>query len=282
MRCLKVLPASSGRPRYETNTVTFCVAAAAWPREPLSMNAAALVFRFRMALFVLLYVLGFLPPWDWRAAGRGTLWLSASTWLAKSGSIGLENATLGVTVAALLCLVIGALLRVWGTAYLGSGVMGGSSMQGDTIVAGGPYRYLRNPLYLGSCLLALGVSILMPPSGALFFLLALGGLVLCLIFAEERFLRVRSGDMYRHYCRAVPRLFPFRGAGKVASAGRPRWVQALLAEIYPVAVTLCFAVFAWRFNAEILIRCVLISYGASLVVRALAGGRMIGTRVDPV
>jgi hypothetical protein len=54
----------------------------------------------------------------------------------------------------------------------------------------------------------------------------------------------------------------------VISPARPHWLQALVAETYPIAFTLCFAIFAWRYNARILIQCLLICYGCSLVIRA--------------
>ena len=139
--------------------------------------------------------------------------------------------------------MVGAILRVWGTAYLGSGVMRDSAMQGEQFVAAGPYRYVRNPLYLGSWLLALGVSILMPPSGAAFFLLAFSVFVLLLISAEERFLAAKQGDVYQQYRRRVPRLLPRMAAGNIAPSARPQWWQAFLAETYPIAITLCFAGF---------------------------------------
>jgi protein-S-isoprenylcysteine O-methyltransferase Ste14 len=235
------------------------------------MNAAALAFRFRVAIFVLLYLLGFLPPWgaNFHGGNDGTLWLAASTLAARSGWIGLAGATLAVTLVALACLAIGAVLRVWGTAYLGSGIMTGVAMQGQELVAAGPYRHVRNPLYLGSWLLALAASILMPPSGAAFFLLTFSAFALFLISAEERFLTAQLGDVYQKYCRLVPRLWPRIGTVEAASSARPHWLQALLAETYPIAFTLCFAIFAWRFNARILIRCLLICYGLSLIMRAI-------------
>ncbi len=233
------------------------------------MNLVALGFRFRVILFVLLYVVGFFPPWDWRSGTHTSLWLAASTWVARSGWLGLASATLTVTVAALGCLVLGAILRVWGTAYLGSGVMRDTRLRGEAFVAAGPYRYVRNPLYLGAWLLSLGISILMPPGGAAFFLPAFTVFSLVLISAEERFLSATQGEAYRQYCRRVPRLFPWRMAGDAAPPVSPRWLQAVLAETYPIGITICFAVFAWRYNARILVRCVLICYGLSLVVRAL-------------
>jgi protein-S-isoprenylcysteine O-methyltransferase Ste14 len=235
-------------------------------------NAGVLAFRFRVFIFVSLYLIGFLAPWEFRAGHQGTLWLAASTLLARGGWISLAAATVAVTLVSLACLVLGTILRVWGTAYLGSSVMRGAAMQGEAFVAAGPYGYVRNPLYLGSWLLALGVSVLMPPSGAAFFLVAYSAVVLLLIRAEERFLSAKQGEVYQQYRRSVPRLWPrFPGSHAAPSAARPRWVQALLAETYAVAITLCFAVLAWRYNARILVQCVLICYGVSLVVRALTG-----------
>jgi protein-S-isoprenylcysteine O-methyltransferase Ste14 len=238
------------------------------------MNAGSLLFRFRVFIFVLLYLVGFWAPWDVRSGSRDTLWLAASTWLARTGWISLASATLVVTLAALVCLVVGAILRVWATAYIGSGVMSGFTMHGDKVVAAGPYRYVRNPLYLGAWLLALGVSILMPPSGAAVFLVALSIFVSVLISEEERFLALKQGDLYQQYRRSVPRLLP-RSAG-VPSSGSPHWWQAILAETYPIAFTICFALYAWRYNARILIRYLLICYGISLVMRAWTTRPMAG------
>ena len=237
-------------------------------------NAAPLAFRFRVFIFVSLYLLGFLAPWEFPRRHPGTLWLAASTFLARGGWVSLAAATVAVTLVSLACLVLGTILRVWGTAYLGSGVMRSAAMQGDVFVAAGPYRYVRNPLYLGSWLLALGVSVLMPPSGAAFFLVAFSVFVLLLIRAEERFLSAKQGEVYHQYRRTVPRFWPrlwprTSGSHASPSAAPPRWGQALLAETYAVAITLCFAVLAWRYNARILVQCVLICYGVSLVVRAL-------------
>lgn len=231
-------------------------------------------FRFRVPIFLLLYSLGFLAPWGHLipAWTKGTLWLAASTVLARSGWIGLAAATLTVTIVALGCLAAGAALRVWGTTFLGSAVMRGAALHGDRIVAAGPYRYMRNPLYLGSWLLALAVSILMPPSGALFFLLSTSAFLLFLISAEEGFLSATGGDTYQHYLRAVPRLLPRFTSGATPSPARPLWADALLAELFPISFTVCFAAFAWRYNARILIQCLLVCYGLSLVGRAFTRG----------
>jgi protein-S-isoprenylcysteine O-methyltransferase Ste14 len=234
------------------------------------MKVAAPAFRFRLPVFLLLYFLGFFPPWEWGApsSSSGTLWLASSTLFARSGWISLASATGMVTAVALACLVMGTILRVWGTAYLGHSVMRGTAMQGSRFVAAGPYRYVRNPLYLGAWWLACGISILMPPGGACFFLIAFGLFVLFLISSEELFLSVKLGDVYEQYRRYVPRLLPRVRGVAVTTAARPEWAQAALAETYPIAFTVCFGIFAWRYNARVLIQCLLICYGFSLVVRA--------------
>jgi protein-S-isoprenylcysteine O-methyltransferase Ste14 len=215
------------------------------------MKVAALAFRFRILVFVLLYLLGFFPPWAWGVGGRthGTLWLASSAVVARSGWISLAAATVMVTAVALTCLVIGTLLRVWGAAYPGHRVMRNTGMQGSRVLAAGPYRYVRNPLSMGAWLLAIGASILMPPGGACLFLICFSIFALFLISSEERFL-------------------PDASAVAVTFTSRPKWVQAALAETYPIAFTVCFTTFAWRYNARVLIQCLLICLGFSLVLRA--------------
>jgi protein-S-isoprenylcysteine O-methyltransferase Ste14 len=236
------------------------------------MKAATPAFRFRVFIFLLLYLFGFVPPWEWNSGNRshGTLWLAASTLFAHSGWIGLAAATATVTSIALVCLAMGTIWRVWGTAYIGWGVVRDPAMQADRLISAGPYRYVRNPLYLGSWLLAVGVSILMPPSGAGFFLSAFSIFVLFLISAEERFLSAKLGEAYQQYCRRVPRLLPRVAVGDGPWPGRPNWVKAIFAETYPLAFTVCFAIFAWRYDARVLVQCLLICCGLSLIMRAFA------------
>src|SRR5579862_9466879 len=101
------------------------------------MKATTLAFRFRVWVFLALYCVGFLAPWDGFFAGgsRGTLWLAASTLLARTGWMSLASSTLAVTIAALCCCVLGAIFRIWGIAYLGASTARSSSMQAESIVA---------------------------------------------------------------------------------------------------------------------------------------------------
>jgi len=61
--------------------------------------------------------------------------------------------------AAALALLAG-LVRTWGAAYLRSEVVHDPSLRLEGVVADGPYRHVRNPLYLGTVLLGIGFGFL--------------------------------------------------------------------------------------------------------------------------
>jgi protein-S-isoprenylcysteine O-methyltransferase Ste14 len=233
-------------------------------------QATPFEFRFRMPILVLLYVLGFWAPWE-RSGGANP----ATTWLVLSGSLArlhwlpLATATETVTIAAILCAFAGALLRIWGAAWLGSTIVASSRMHAHGVLADGPYRHLRNPLYLGSLLFSLAIAILMPLSGALVFLVASLLFYLRLILGEEAYLAVQQGDAYLDYKQRVPRLVPALRSRIPASGARPNYAQGLLGELYPFGMACCFLVLAWRYNSQLLIQALLICFGLSLVVRAL-------------
>ena len=109
----------------------------------------------------------------------------------------------------------------------------------------------------------------MPVSGAIFTLIAVLLFELRLIFGEEAFLARKLGPDYEAYKQAVPRLVPKMRPSIGSADVRPKWLQSIVSEILPVGFTVCFAVFAWRYNAFLLTKCLLICFGVSLVVKAL-------------
>ena len=236
------------------------------------MKATQFEFRFRIIIILLLYTLGFWAPWTWTAGHYGppstTAWLVIPTLLSRWGWMRLDQASLLVTWLAIAFGVAGAALRVWGTAYLSASVVHSSAMHGDQVMASGPYRYLRNPLYLGSYLLGLSIAILMPPSGAVVFAVLIGVFYFRLILGEEAFLAGQAGDSYLTYKKQVPRLIPRLCPRIPASATKPQWLTSLLAEIFPAGFALCLAVLAWRYEPLVLVKCLLVSFGLSLVLRA--------------
>ncbi len=234
------------------------------------MKATSFEFRFRILIAILLYVIGFWAPWTryGAVAPDTTAWLALSTTLAGWHWLTVSQATLLVTCLAILFCFAGAALRIWGTAYLGSSVVHSMEMQAGRIVASGPYRFVRNPLYLGTWLFSIGVSILMPPSGAIFFLLATFLFYFRLILGEEHYLAAQLGEPYLEYCRRVRRVVPSLRPQLPASGLQAQWMQGWVGEVFPFAFACCLAALAWQYNAQLLIRCVLICFGLSLLARA--------------
>jgi protein-S-isoprenylcysteine O-methyltransferase Ste14 len=83
----------------------------------------------------------------------------------------------------------------------------------------GPYAHTRNPLYLGSMLMAAGFAVALL-SWLVAVVLAVGFVVIYVpvIASEERFLRATFPD-FEAYCRRVPRLIPRWTAARPIGAG---------------------------------------------------------------
>jgi protein-S-isoprenylcysteine O-methyltransferase Ste14 len=73
----------------------------------------------------------------------------------------------------------------------------------------GPYRLVRNPMYIGGVSMLLGLGFyLTSVSMALFALIAFLLIHTFVVFAEEPGLRKRFGQEYEDYCKSVPRWIP--------------------------------------------------------------------------
>jgi len=229
------------------------------------------LFRFRMLIMASIVILGFWSPWL-RYGHIGSP-IPLLEWLAlqvsRAGLLSFTFATPVVIVCGSILAALGAALRIWGSACLGSATVIHSQMQAGSVVADGPYRFVRNPLYLGMILWVAALSLLMPASGALFTLLAVPLVILALIRGEENFLSSQAGGAYQIYLRSVPRLFPRLRSNLATTGNQPHWVPAILSEITPIGVFATLAFFSWTYNNRLMIRVVLISFGLSLVVRAL-------------
>src|SRR5215469_7506088 len=89
-------------------------------------------------------------------------------------------------IAALFCFA-NALIRTWGTAYLNPEVMVDKRLHTTRLVADGPYRHLRNPLYFGNILLGIGFGLMASRIG--FVILVLG----MILFDYRLILREEAG-----------------------------------------------------------------------------------------
>lgn len=114
---------------------------------------------------------------------------------------------------------IGLWLRAYAAGYL---------HKQEVLTVTGPYAYTRNPLYLGSAILALGTGVATHSWISL--------LILCVYFAlfysivmrrEEKELRPRHGAAFEEYARAVPLFIPRLTAAKLSedSAGSFSFAQ---------------------------------------------------------
>ena len=103
--------------------------------------------------------------------------------------------------------IAGSLLLVLPGLWL-RGYAAGYVKKNRELTQTGPYAYTRNPLYLGSILIAAGfaVALLSWPVAAILSAMFLI-IYVPVIASEERFLRANFAD-FDSYCRRVPRLLP--------------------------------------------------------------------------
>jgi protein-S-isoprenylcysteine O-methyltransferase Ste14 len=161
------------------------------------------------------------------AADAITNWLARAA--ARTPTSNDYRLTLG---AGALFTATAALLRTWATSYLKSEVMIAARVQTAHLVADGPYRHVRNPLYLGNILLAVGFGVMASRAG--FVVMVLGMVVFCyrLILREEAGIAAQQGESYRAYCAAVPRLWPALHPKVPSAGGSPNWRDGLLGEAF--------------------------------------------------
>jgi protein-S-isoprenylcysteine O-methyltransferase Ste14 len=223
-----------------------------------------------MMINMVIVCLGFWAPWieAWGIGKRISLFEALALELSRLGLFRFTVAAPVVIVAAALIAAIAAILRVWGAAWLGPTTVQHGQMQAGVVMADGPYRYVRNPLYLGVWFIVAALAFIMPPSGALFTMVMLTVFLLRLILGEEAFLTAEIGEPYLNYMRAVPRLIPRLRSNLPPTGRKPHWLLAILSEITPIGIFVTLAFFSWSYNNWLIVRAILVSFGVSLVVRA--------------
>ena len=151
----------------------------------------------------------------------------------------IASGELRTTMFARIVIAVGALLvflaaavRTWGAAYLRTEVVHDTAQHSEALVADGPFRYTRNPLYLATLLMAAGIGVLASRSGFVFLVLANWIFVYRLIFREEESLLKTQGESYRAYWRAVPRFWPALRLRIPSGNRQPDWGQAFAGESF--------------------------------------------------
>jgi protein-S-isoprenylcysteine O-methyltransferase Ste14 len=160
-----------------------------------------------------------------------------------------ENSTqfghyvIGFFALGTLSAALGALIRSWAESYLHSSIVHDAALHGEQLVADGPYRHVRNPLYLGNLLLATGIGLLASRSGFLVISIGMWLFVYRLILREETTLLQSQGESYRRYRSAVPRLLPSLTPRVPASGAKPNWLDGFTGELFMWSGAAAMAVF---------------------------------------
>jgi protein-S-isoprenylcysteine O-methyltransferase Ste14 len=219
------------------------------------MQATPFEFRNRFWIFGAFYWLGF--TFYTLDHVNVVQWI-ADHFAVPDSTHELSLVRLGLGIGAFFCFLCAA-LRTWGTAYLRADVMQDSSLHAEKIVADGPYRHVRNPLYLGGMLLALGMGFFMSCLGFVFAVVGVFVFSLRLIGLEESNMRKERGDSFAEYCRRVPRLIPSLTPRVAAGGIQPRWGQAFLGELFMWGFFVAVATFAATQNQRIFLGVIVVS-----------------------
>ena len=127
--------------------------------------------------------------------------------------------------------VLGEAIRLWGVRHIGAISRTRSERLGP-LIDSGPFRYVRNPLYIGNVLLWVGFAV----TARLWWLAPVAFALLAaeyhaIVGWEERLLVQRIGDAYREYMTRVPRWIPtLRASGSDRAATSFSWLETLFSE----------------------------------------------------
>jgi hypothetical protein len=121
-----------------------------------------------------------------------------AAWIA--GAILIFSAREYPNIPGIFVCFIGASLRYWASGFL----------RKDTRPAvGGPYAWVRNPLYLGTYLMAVGAAMAISQWALLLVISVVFAMIYHFIILEEEVkLDKIFGKPYLTYCQLVPRFFP--------------------------------------------------------------------------
>jgi len=145
---------------------------------------------------------------------------------------------------AAILLAVAALLRTWASSYLRAGVVYAAEVKTDSLIAGGPYRLVRNPLYFANILMVIGMGAMMSRTGFLVAAVAMLVFSYRLILREEAGLRASLGNQYEGYSKVVPRLWPSLWPRIASAGGQAKWTEGFRAELWYWGFAAALATFA--------------------------------------
>jgi protein-S-isoprenylcysteine O-methyltransferase Ste14 len=204
------------------------------------MKATEFEFRYRALLIGLIFFAGF---WLYAFDHVSLIQILVNRTL-RPGAVPATLTTRLVVGFAALLVGIGALVRTWGTAYLKSTVVFDSKLHSEALVADGPYRHVRHPLYSASIVATIGFALLASRAGFAFMVMVMTLLYARLAGREEVELEREQGERFREFCRRVPKLWPSIRPRVPASGAKPQWVQAFRGEMFMWGFAVAIALFA--------------------------------------
>jgi len=171
-----------------------------------------------------------------------------ANWVGNHWRLNPDSVARALFLCAAAVCGVGALIRTWASAYLHSRVVYAAKIQAAVLVAAGPYRFVRNPLYLGNVVMMIGMGSMMSRSGYVAAVVLMGAFCYRLIFREEAELQAAQPESYERYLHTVPRLWPSLLARAANSAKPPDWRGGLKAELWFWAFAMAVLAFALTFS----------------------------------
>ena len=204
------------------------------------MRATDWEFEYRAAIIGGLFAVAFaLAPLDRRNAA-----VALGSVLASRIGGGADRLTRAIFAVGALAAALAAFLRTWASAYLSSDVVYADSVKTASLVADGPYRFVRNPLYLANVVLAAGFGVMASRLGFVVLNVFMLMFSLRLIRREEDELESAQGAGYAVYRARVPRLLPSPTPRVPASGRRAQWADGFKSESWYWGFAMAVAVFA--------------------------------------
>jgi protein-S-isoprenylcysteine O-methyltransferase Ste14 len=192
------------------------------------LRATDFEFRNRAAIFGVIYGVTFSMLWFDHVpiGGLAGEWLAARVgWSENAGA----HAVFALTAAT---MVLGGLIRTWGSSFLGMQTVHDKAVHVEALHADGPYRFVRNPLYLGNVVMTLGMGLLAPRYAYPVQVVLIILFIYRLIGREEAELAASQGEPYLKFQRAVPRMFPALTPRIPSSGRRPDWKMGWATEAW--------------------------------------------------
>ena len=233
---------------------TICIAAGGGCRHNSCVRATSFEFKHRFWIICAMYFTGFVLS----AVDHTPFIVALRHIIAPSierGSAESEMFARIVILSGALLVFLSAALRTWGASYLRTSIVHDTMQHSESLVADGPFRYTRNPLYLANVPMAAGIGVLASRAGFIFLVLANWIFVYRLIFREEEALLRSQGESYRAYFQSVPRFWPSLRPRVPASGRLPHWGQAIGGEsfVWLFGIAELFVAITLRPNAALIV-----------------------------